>query len=494
MIKNNKVLLSTLIWMATTVWSALYSFAARAEQPLDKFIHSVMKERNIPGLQLAVVKDDKIVKLGSYGVADLQHNVPVTDKTLFPINSMTKAFTGVALVQLVDQGVISLDDQIGKHLTDLPKSWQSLTIRQLMAHTTGLPEILASKSTLDLIVPGDIEASWQEVQRRPFLFEPNSRFEYNQTGYILIGKLLDKYTPNGFTNFIIDKQFKPVGMKQTAQAGFDYLDVVIPNQTRQYYYVGNGVYGNFYGQFPYMLRTAASMSSTASELANYMIALQNEQLVKDVSVLWQPAKLNNGRTEGFNHKENGYAVGWQVGQRKYHPSISASGGNATTMITYPKDDVAIVVLTNLLGGLPITFVDDIAAYYIEGFNQPHKLASYDPQGYLEKLTQERGFDDFASTLAQAESDLGVTYDIDMIGEWGNALAGEKRYDDAMKVLQFTLSMNDKNSFFHFWLARAYEAQEQYAEALTSYQNVLKLNPNAQFTKQRVAALKAQLKL
>ncbi|WP_249122746.1 serine hydrolase domain-containing protein [Pseudoalteromonas sp. M8] len=170
MYKNNKVLLSTLLWFGTLLWSALFSSLVKAES-VDKLIKTLMKERHIPGLQLAVVKDDKIIKQGSYGFADLQHQVPVTEQTLFPINSMTKAFTGVAIVQLAEQGYLNIDDEIGKHLPDLPKAWQQLKINQLMGHTTGLPPILASNYALETIVPNDIDASWQAVQKQP-LFTP----------------------------------------------------------------------------------------------------------------------------------------------------------------------------------------------------------------------------------------------------------------------------------------------------------------------------------
>lgn len=170
--KNNKfaLYLPISVMALTTLFMP---FTANAKQALNEYIKKVMAERNIPGLQLAVVKDSKIVKLDGYGFADLQHKVPVTNETLFPINSMTKGFTGVAIVQLAERGLIDLNDSIGEHLLNLPKAWHPLTIKQLMAHTSGLPDILASTSTLALIVPYDIEASWQEVQKRPFLFKTN---------------------------------------------------------------------------------------------------------------------------------------------------------------------------------------------------------------------------------------------------------------------------------------------------------------------------------
>ncbi|CAH9063451.1 hypothetical protein PSECIP111854_03226 [Pseudoalteromonas sp. CIP111854] len=190
-----------------------------------------------------------------------------------------------------------------------------------MGSSSGLPNILASNHMLETIVLKDAQTLWREVQKKPFQFTPNSRFRYNQTGYVILGKIIDKYVPEGFATYITNMQLNPVGMKQTAQAGFDYLELMVPNQARQYLHLGEGKYKNFYGEFPYMLRTAAGMSSTATELANYMVPLEQGKLVKNQDLLWTPVKLNNGRTEGFNNRKNGYAMGWQVIQRKYHPAV-----------------------------------------------------------------------------------------------------------------------------------------------------------------------------
>ncbi|WP_202862896.1 serine hydrolase domain-containing protein [Microbulbifer sp. A4B17] len=101
-------------------------------------------------------KNGEIVKKRNYGFAEIQHKVSVKENTVFPINSMTKAFTGVALVQLSEQGKLSFDDEIGKHIADLPEEWKSISIQQLMTHTSGLPEILSGYRA-DLIVRGNPE-------------------------------------------------------------------------------------------------------------------------------------------------------------------------------------------------------------------------------------------------------------------------------------------------------------------------------------------------
>ncbi len=363
---NIKILL--LKFTLASFYFGMLSFSAPSwPDQTDELIRQIMAKRHIPGMQLAIVKNGELIKTGNYGLSNLQDKVSVQSNTLFPVNSMTKAFTGVALIQLVEKGVLSLDDQIGLHLPSLPDKWKSLKIKQLMAHTSGLPQILSGR-LIDLIVLGDQDASWQKVQSLPFLAEPNTEFSYNQTGYVAIGKIIDQYVENGFPQFMTENQFNPAGMELTGKAGFEYLEYVVPNQARQYIHIGDNKYKNFYGEFPYILRTAAGVSSTASELAGFLIALQSGKLIKNLDLLWTPVTLNNGKTSGFNSVENGYAMGWQVIDRPRHRALSASGGNAVTMIHYPEDQLSIVVLTNLLGALPIQFVDKIAEQYIDGFN------------------------------------------------------------------------------------------------------------------------------
>ena len=335
-----------------------------AADEIDSYIINVMAEKQIPGLQLAVARGGKVIKTGNYGLSNLQDSVEVSSKTRFPINSMTKAFTGVAVMQLGDQGKLTVADTIDKHLSDLPEAWQKLTIRQLMSHTSGLPNILRGKAKL--IRADDPEFSWQAVQTAPMQFEANAQFVYNQTGYILIGKIIDKLSGQPFTEFITEQQLQPLGLAETAEAGFGYFEYVVPNQARQYYFGPDDRLHTLHAEFAPFLRTAVGMTSNATELARYSIALQQGKLLKPDSLktMWTATTLENGETAGFNELENGYGIGWQIIGREELPAVSASGGNASTMIVYPEDDLTVVVLTNLVGALPINFVDDIALFYL----------------------------------------------------------------------------------------------------------------------------------
>src|SRR5437762_8667031 len=149
---------------------------------IDVFIQGQMQQRKIPGLQLAIVRHGKIIKTGNYGLANIQDSIPVSNKTVFTINSITKAFTGVAILQLAEAGKLTLDSPISDYLTDLPATWKFVTVQQLLSHISGIPDIVDEEETV-LIAP-NAEEAWKKVLQLPNEFKPGEKFSYNQTNYL----------------------------------------------------------------------------------------------------------------------------------------------------------------------------------------------------------------------------------------------------------------------------------------------------------------------
>jgi len=490
----NKILSIKIVAIGSIIlMSSLFTQVVSANQidttnTTDVLIKKIMEKRKIPGLQLAIVKNGEIIKLQGYGEANLQHAVKVTNQTVFPINSMTKAFTGVAVMQLVEQGKLRLDDTIGKHLPELPTSWHYLTIEQLLANTSGLPKIMSGRGT-ELIANNDPEDAWDLVQTLPLEFKANSQFSYNQTGYVILGIIINKLAKENFTAFITQHQFSIVNMPLTEQAGFTNMQYVVPNQASQYGYGRDGKLNTRYiAYFPYF-RTAAGMSSTAKELADYVIALQKGNLLNKSSLesLWTPITLNNGRTAGFSSFENGYAMGWQVEKRKAHRGISASGANANTLIIYPEDNLSIVVLTNLLGSLPIQFVDEIASIYIADMKKENGWKV--PLDIWKQQVAQKGFKNIAETTRKVEEELGVYFNHNNINAWGYELLGQKNLEGALAVFILNTEIHPDVANTFDSLGETYGTLKQYPEALVNYQQVLLLQPNNESARKKIKYIK-----
>lgn len=338
---------------------------------VDALVTRVMSERHIPGLQLAVVKQGKILDNRCYGIANLSDSIPVTKNTVFSANSIAKILSGVAILQLKEAGKLSIDAPVSGYLDSLPDSWKKVTIRQLLANVSGIPDI--TDSITDRLISDNGEyASWQKVQALPMEFQTGEQFSYNTTNYLLIGKIIDKLGDMPFVEFFHRHQLATAGMKHTVFAN-SYN--IIPHKAPTYSYFHQCANGRYrktdkleeaYEEFPGFLRTDAGMFTTATDLALWVTKLQTEKLLRDkknIAEMWMPVKLNNGTYGGFGGLLNGYALGWPVILREKHNVAAAIGGGRAALFYYTADDLAIIVLTNLAGGNPELFIDDLATYY-----------------------------------------------------------------------------------------------------------------------------------
>ena len=360
---------------------------------VDELLRRKMQEHKIPGLQIAVLQNDKIIKASSYGLANMQDAVAVDNDTVFTINSMTKGFTGVAIMQLVEQDKLKLSDEISTYISDLPEQWRSITVKQLLTHTSGLPDIMGNG--VYIIPLREADAAWQKVQRQPLAFLPNTQFQYSQTNYLLLGKIIDAVSGMSFVEYINKYQLVPAGMKRTLAAGFAHFQDVIPHQARGYTYELTGELTTVYAEFPPMLRTTAGMSSNATELAQWLVALKSGKLLAQKSsldTLWTPAVLENGNTAGFSRLLNGYALGWQSIGRTSYPATALVGGNRAGLIIYPQHQLSVVVLTNLMGASPESFIDEIAGIYISGMERINGISLADE--ILQRYVGEFAFEKF----------------------------------------------------------------------------------------------------
>ena len=341
-------------------------------EKVNHLLNRKMEEQHIPGLQLIVIRNNKIVLSETKGIANVEFSVPVTKNTLFSINSIAKVFTGTAIMQLVEQGKIDIDKPVCDYLDGLPESWQKVTLSQLLGHTSGLPDI--EDDATDGLVGGKGEkTAWKTVRTMPMQFKPGEQFSYNATNYLLLQKIIEKYGKLPFEQFIQKYQLDVVGMPKTIFGNsFDVVKDKAP--TYCYYYLdrekGEYVKGDqlleVYENFPKIFRADAGMFSTAEEMARWIIALQNKRLLKkeeSIKTMWKPVKLNDGKIEGFGGLLNGYALGWPVVVRSKHPAVAPIGGGRAAFMIYPQDNLSIVLLTNLSGSSPELIIDQIAKIY-----------------------------------------------------------------------------------------------------------------------------------
>lgn len=467
----------------------LTTFYVKADS-VDNFVKAEMQKRNIPGLQLAIIQGGKVTKEASYGYANLEDNIKVDSDTLFSINSITKAFVGVAIMQLAENNKLDVNNPISAYLPELPKPWHHITIRQLMSHTSGLPEILKDDIG-NLISNKGPKAAWQLVQTLPMEFETGSKFKYNQTNYVIIGKLIDKLSGTHFKQFIVEKQLEKLGLERTIAAGFSNLNNVVKHSAKRYAMYNGAELSHMRTEiYSPLLQTASGMSATAFELAKWLIALNENKLISRNSLreLWSPTVLKNGKTQGFNRLINGYAMGWPVMARAEHPAVSSVGGNRAGVFVYPEDNMSIVILTNLVGALPSQFVDEIAGLYIpemkkeNGFGLPKNIKALwqqlEAQGYSHAIQ-------FAKTMMK---DQRITFNENEVNLWGYSLINQGKLKKALAVFKLNVHLFPDSYNTYDSLAEGYWHLGNYAKAVNGYQKVIELQPNNHYAKGQIKKL------
>ncbi|MDQ0593612.1 CubicO group peptidase (beta-lactamase class C family) [Chryseobacterium ginsenosidimutans] len=459
---------------------------------IDVFIQNQMQKRKIPGLELAIVRHGKIIKTGYYGLSNIQDSILVSHKTVFTINSITKAFVGVAILQLVEEGKLKLNAPISEYLTDIPETWKTVTVQQLLSHTSGIPDVVDEEESV--MIADNFDLAWKKVIAMPNDFKAGEEFRYNQTNYFLLGEIINKLSGISFQEFITKGQLQKVGMGKTIRSGFGATKELVQNAANSYQF-SKGKLNNMFFSFPPVLQTAAGMSSTATELANWIIALQNMELLKQQSslqALWKPALLNNGQTGGFSRLLNGYAAGWPIIDRAEHPAFAPVGGGRSAVFVYPKDDLSIIVLTNLSGGSPDVFIDELAGLFIPDMKEANGFGMSPSAKSLKLILDKNGYKNAIESAKKLRSkNKNFTLTENEVNNWGYKLIAQKRMKDALELFKLNVSLYPSSANAFDSLGETYMELEENELALKNYEQSLKLNPQNKNAEQQIIRLRSK---
>lgn len=438
--------------------------APSAANEVRSYLRSEMRDRGIPGLQLAVVKGGKIVMLESLGLAELAHAIPVTRRSVFSINSATKSFTGVAIMQLAEQGKLDLAAPVSRYLENLPAPWQPVTVTELLNHTSGLPDIVSQQSW-QVAPASSWDAAWRQVQAMPVDFAPGERFRYNQTNYLLLGQIIDHLSGQPFTRFVGERQFGVAGMRH---ASYGDLQDVIPLKAPSYRRDADGkTMKLMVDDFPAFLRAGAGINASAEDLAKWIIALRDGKLLSPAGLtrLWQRGRLNKG-------EDGPWALGWPVIRDGDYRAVAGIGGARSAFFVYPEQDLAVVILTNLAGAQPEQMIDVVASHFLPGLKKVSgSYATY----RLRLHAQAHGFSGLDAQLARlARAGIAAPSESDL-NDWGYRLLRGGRPAQAVAVLGLATRLYHDSANAHDSLAEGYEAAGEPAPALRHYRRSLELN-------------------
>lgn len=338
------------------VVALLLAAATVRADAVDDLVRDAMTKQKIPGLTLAVVHHGKVVKAQGYGKANVEHDVPAKRETVYQSGSVGKMFTSAAVMLLVEDGKLKLDEPVGTYLPGAPETWKGITVRHLLTHTGGVREYTSAINLQQDYTEDQLLKTAFEFKPR---FKPGEKWEYSNTGYAVLGVLVSKVGGKFYGDQLKERVFDPLGMK-TARI-ISEADIV-PNRAAGYR-LAKGELKNQVWVAPSVNTTAdGALYLTVDDFTRWDAALGTDKPLKKASwdQIWTPAKLADG-------KETGYGFGWSLGERNGHKRTHHGGawqGFTTYFDRYPDDKLTVVVLTNLAGCNPGRIAADVATVYV----------------------------------------------------------------------------------------------------------------------------------
>ena len=334
------------LFVTITLLLLLSSIPCAAQDALTKSVDEVVQQemtrQRIPGVSLAVVKNGQVVLAKGYGFANLEHKVSVVPETIFQSGSIGKQFTATAVMMLVADGKLALDDKIGKYLGAVPEAWSTITIRHLLTHTSGLTDY---PDDFDFRRDYTEDELLKRAQAITPAFKPGEKWQYSNLAYVTLGILIHKVSGQFYGDFLQERVFKPLGMNTTRI--ISEADIV-PNRAAGYIMVKNEIKNQNWVS-PTLNTTAdGALYLTSLDLAKWDAALYGEKLLKPdlLQQMWTTAKLNNNKTTD-------YGFGWALGQINGHRLVQHGGawqGFTSFIARYVDDKLTVIVLDNLAGG------------------------------------------------------------------------------------------------------------------------------------------------
>jgi D-alanyl-D-alanine carboxypeptidase len=330
--------------MRLLIFLALLSSVPLRADEIDDYAIKEMERQKSPGLSIAIVKNGKLAKAKGYGLANVELNVPANEQTIFQWASITKQFTGAAIQLLAQEGKLNVDDLLSKYYATAPKAWSNVTLRHLLTHTSG---ILSYTSVLKFREDPRKDFSGEQVidfvRDAPLEFMPGDKYKYSNTGYYLLGYVIEKVSGLSYREFLAERIFRPLNMET---ADFNERSRVVPHRASGYA-VSKGTLRNAEFVSPTQPFAAGALIGSVLDLAKWDAALYGEVLLPEKArqEMWTPVKLNNRETFP-------YGFGWSFGKYRDYSYMAHGGGIqgfATYIARFTDNKLTVIVLMNFEG-------------------------------------------------------------------------------------------------------------------------------------------------
>jgi CubicO group peptidase (beta-lactamase class C family) len=307
---------------------------------VDEYIDTAVRENRFSG-SILIAREGRVLVSKGYGLANRELGVPITPETKFRIGSLTKQFTAMAVMILQERGKWKVQDSVCNYVPECPAVWADITIHHLLTHTSGIPDLLSFPDfQKTMALPSPVAQTVERFKGKPLEFKPGAKFKYSNSGYVLLGYIIERVSGRTFEAFLQENIFAPLKMSNT---GSDHNELIIRNRAAGYSKRGDELINAPYIDMA-IPTGGGSLYSTVEDLFLWDQALYAEKLVQKHSyeTMLKPYAIADWG--------DGAAYGWFIGKdrsnRRYMGFLGGINGFAAQIMRYPDQKVLIVVLSN----------------------------------------------------------------------------------------------------------------------------------------------------
>jgi CubicO group peptidase (beta-lactamase class C family) len=438
------------------------------KQKIDNYVKETIEFNEIPGSAIAVIKNGKVIYEKNYGKSSIEENTSINENSIFRLYSTTKLISAVAVFQLIEKDKLSLEDKISKYLDNLPKEWKEVKIKNLLTHSSGLPDIVKFE---DIPYSMDENEKWKRLYKKAMEFEIGNHYSYNQTNYALLSKIIEKITGLSFDEYVMINQFPKTknGVIFSANSSEFITNRVV---TYNFNFKTNK-YERFNADHGKIHNSGSGLNITLKEFINW-----NERLDKNILL---SVKTKNAMWSSFEfeNKQHDFFYGWGIYETNKIKSIGFSGGYRTSFRKFINNDLTIIFLSN---GFKNYHIEDQIINHIAGIVDEklidntllteEKITSAFYKNDFEKATQNFNIIKNQNPTRSFENTLNTI---------GYNLMSNTNLIDAIKIFELNIQENPNSANAYDSLAEAYFANGQLELSKKNYQKSFDLwsgNTNA----------------
>jgi CubicO group peptidase (beta-lactamase class C family) len=468
---------------ALHISTAAFSQQTNQSKLIDSYVKEAMKNNKIPGLALGIIKDGKVIFEQYYGTENLENPKKVSPSSMFRIYSTSKLTTNVGIFQLIEQGKLSLEDNISKYVENIPKEWQDVKVKNLLTHSSGIPNFIAFE---DISVNDSNAKVIERLSKEKMDFKTGNEFRYNQTNYMLLTMIIEKITRKSFDDFIISNQFSDV--KNQVYFSSNSLEQ-IPNRVQKYNY------NNETKQYEKTPFDNGVRSHSGNGLAITLPAfLQWSSHLSKNDLLNQNTKEMMWKPFDYGNKKDSFAYGWEINKANNIPSYGFSGGNVSAYRVFPQSNIAIIMMSNGYNFFPAQYhiVNHIASIIDKNLTDAYSIAEESIITEFAKASSPNAEKNYFNIKAK-----NPTWDFEnTLNNIGYILMRGSRVDDAVTVFELNVKEHPQSGGAYDSLGEGYFNAKNYPLALKNYKKSLELDPqntNGSTMITKIEALLAQKK-